>query len=188
MSAVYQSHFLLKIRALWFIIKVDVFMIALVCRQPSRPRRKTPKLWVLSWICQRSDKGCCNNIFAELFQSDIPGYQNFVRMPLAIFDLIQEQIHHHLKKDANNFRQPLKEGLKLAIALRHLATGKSYKSLGYQEVTNHCGITAVWGEPLYVNLFLFSSRTSLTCATLLKNGDRSFTTDGISPCAIDSFD
>ena len=44
------------------------------------------------------------------------------------FDLIEECIHHCIKKEVTYFRKPLQVGLKLAITLRHLATGETYKS------------------------------------------------------------
>ena len=94
-------------------------------------RRKPPNPWVMPWILQRQEKGCFSNLLADLIHTDIPGYQNFVRMPPAFFYLIQERIHHHIKKSVTNFRKPLEVGLKLAITLRHLATGQTYTSLQY---------------------------------------------------------
>ena len=54
-----------------------------------------------------------------------------VLMPPAFFHLIEECIHHCIKKSVTNFRKPLEVGLKLAITLRHLATGETYTSLQY---------------------------------------------------------
>ena len=65
----------------------------------------------------------------DLIHSDIPGYQNFVRIPPAFFNLIKDHIHHHIKKSVTKFRMPLDVWLKLAIMLRHLATGETYSSL-----------------------------------------------------------
>ena len=45
--------------------------------------------------------------------------------PPAVFDLIVELIHHHIKKEVTNFRKPLEVGLKLA-------TVETYTSLQYQ--------------------------------------------------------
>ena len=84
----------------------------------------------MPWILQRQEKGCYRNL-TNLIQTDIPGYQNFVRIPAADFDLIQECIHHRIKKEVTNFRKPLEVGLNLAITLRHLATGEIYISLEY---------------------------------------------------------
>ena len=43
-------------------------------------------------------------------------------MPPAVFDLIDECIYQHIKKEVTNFRKPLQVGLKLTITLRPLAT------------------------------------------------------------------
>ena len=80
----------------------------------------------MPWILQRQEKGCYNNLLA-----DIPGYHNFVSRPPAFVDLIEECIHHHIKKEVTNFRKPLEVGLKKAIPLKHLATGETYTSLQY---------------------------------------------------------
>ena len=74
------------------------------------------------------------NVPADLIQTDVPGYQNFVRIPTTLFFLfylIEECIHHCIKKEVINFRKPLDDGLKLAITLRHLAREETYKSLQY---------------------------------------------------------
>ena len=69
--------------------------------------------------------------------TDVPGYQNFLRMSNAFFDLTKECIHLGLKKSAINFRNPLEVGFKLAITLRHLATGETYTSLQYHWFFGH---------------------------------------------------
>ena len=96
-----------------------------------RRRRKSPNLWVMPWFFQRQEKGCYSNLLADLIHTDISGYQNFVRMPSVFFYLIEECIHDYIKKSVTNFRKPLEIGLKLAITLRHLATGETYTSLQY---------------------------------------------------------
>ena len=40
-------------------------------------------------------------------------------------------MHHRIKKSVTNFRKSLEVRLKLAITLRHLATGETYTSLQY---------------------------------------------------------
>ena len=49
---------------------------------------------------------------AKLMQTDIPGYQNFVEMPPAFFDLIEECIHYRIKKSVANFRKPTQVEIK----------------------------------------------------------------------------
>ena len=71
----------------------------------------------MPWILQRQEKGCYRSLLDNLIQTDIADYQNFVRMPDAVFDLIQEGIHHLIMKEVTNFRKPLKVGLKVATIL-----------------------------------------------------------------------
>ena len=109
--------------------------------QPSpRKRRKPPNPWVMPWIPQRQEKGCYNNLLADLIHTDITEYQNFVRMSSAFFDVIEESIHHHIKKSVTNFRKSLEVGLQLAITLRHLATGETHTSLQYPWLVGHTTI------------------------------------------------
>ena len=84
----------------------------------------------MPWILQRQEKGCYSNLLADLIHTDtrIP---DFVRMPYAFFDLIEKCIQHRVKKSVTNFKKTLEIGLKLAIMLRHLATGETYTSLQY---------------------------------------------------------
>ena len=85
----------------------------------------------MPWILQREESGCYRTPLADLIKADIPGYQNFVRMLPALFDLIEYQIHHLIKKSVTNFRKTLLVGLKLAITLRHQATVETYTSFQY---------------------------------------------------------
>ena len=101
-------------------------------RHPAARRRKNPpNPWVMPWILQKQDRGCYSNLVADLIHIDIPGYQNFVSLPPAFFNLIKECIHHRIKKSFTNFGKPLEVGLKLVIMLRHLVTGATYTSLQY---------------------------------------------------------
>ena len=54
--------------------------------------------------------------------------------------LIEECIHHCIKKSVTNIRKPLEVGLKLAIMLTHLATGEMYTSLQYHWVVGQTAI------------------------------------------------
>ena len=94
---------------------------------PSQPpphrRRKPQNPWVMPGILQREERRC--------YRTDIPDYRNFITVPPAFFDLIENRIFNRLKKSHTNFRKPLEVGLKLEITLSHLSTGESYTSLQY---------------------------------------------------------
>ena len=98
---------------------------------PPHRRRKPQNPWVMPWIMQREERGCHRTLLDELITTDIPGYRNFIRMPPALFDLIEERIYHCLRNSPTNFTKPLEVGLKMAVTLRHLSTGESYTSMQY---------------------------------------------------------
>ena len=97
----------------------------------SRRRRKLPNSWIMTWILQRQEKGCYCNLLVDIIHTDIPGHQNFVRMPPGFLDLIKECMCNRIKMSVTNFRKTLDVGLKLAITLGHLVTGETYTSLQY---------------------------------------------------------
>ena len=145
-----QDELFDKFRILLVFIELNLLVFIIISRQrrqqkrapaqpvpqpqpqpPPRRRTKPQNPWLMPWILQREDGGCYRALLDELITTDIPGYQNFIRMPPAFFDLIKERIHNHLKKSHTNFRQLLEVGLKLAVTLRHLSTGETYTSLQY---------------------------------------------------------
>ena len=83
-------------------------------------------MWVRPWIMQREDKGAYHNLLNELYNTDILGFTNFIRMTPEFFEVIKARIQPRLAKQATNYRAPLSVGMKLAITLRYLPTGESY--------------------------------------------------------------
>jgi len=86
----------------------------------------------------------------ELTTEDQSSFKNFLRVDPDIF---MELLHHvgpRIEKQDTFFRKALPPGLKLAVTLRYLATGGSYKSLSYSFRIVHVlmlSIQAVHGLP-----------------------------------------
>ena len=206
MPATHHRDFLHQLRVFLVFIEFNILICILMERQkrthlnpapssalqpPAQPqpqpalrrRRKRSNLWVMPWIHKRQENGCYINLLADLIHTDIPGCQNFVRMPPAFFNLIEERIHHRIKKSVTNFRKPLEVGLKLAIILRHLATGQTYTSLQYHWLvgrTTICKFIPRSAEPSLLN-----SRMNI-CAALVamrsgKGWRRGSEPDEVSP-------
>lgn len=55
---------------------------------------------------------------------------NYIRVPPAIFYELLQRITPRIQK-SERYRRPLEHGLRLAITLRYIVTGNSYKSLQY---------------------------------------------------------
>ncbi|CAG2190044.1 unnamed protein product [Mytilus edulis] len=67
----------------------------------------------------------------ELRIEDEPSFFIFLRMPPVMFDELLNRVGPRIKKTDTLFRRALSPGLKLAITLRHLATGDKYSTLQY---------------------------------------------------------
>ena len=90
---------------------------------------------------QREEKGAYHNILNELYNTDIPGFTNFIRMTPEFFEMIKVSVEPCLVKQVTNYRAPLSVGMKLAITFRYLATGESYTSLSYQFMVERSSIS-----------------------------------------------
>ena len=77
-------------------------------------------------------EGGYHNIMAELYATDIPGFTNYMRMTPEFFEMIKTRLEPRLAWQATNYRAPISVGEKLALTIRHLATGESYTSLSCQ--------------------------------------------------------
>ena len=148
MTAIHQEELIDQLRVLWFFIMLNMLLLFMISRHrrqqnpapakpapppqppPRRRRRKPQNPWVMPWILQREERGCCKTLLDKLFTNDIPGYRNFNMEP-AFFYLIEERFTPRLKKSTTNFRKPLEVGLKLAVTFRQLSTGETYTSLQY---------------------------------------------------------
>ena len=76
----------------------------------------------------------------ELRLENSAAFRNFTRLTPEVFDEILERVAPVIQKQQTNYRHPLSAGLKLAITLRHLATGDNYRSLAYGF---RCGISTI---------------------------------------------
>ena len=96
-----------------------------------KKKSKGKRLWVRPWIGRRLQLGIYDRLMTELRNEDPRSFQNFMRMPPSMFDELLERLTPRLTKQNTKFRLSLEPGLKLAITLRHLASGAKYKELMY---------------------------------------------------------
>ena len=97
-----------------------------------RRRRAVKKFWVTPWSKheRRLQFGHWDNLIQELRVGDVDTFFNFLRMTAALFDELLRRIERRIQKKNTHWRRPLAAGMKLAVTLRHLATGDKYMSLG----------------------------------------------------------
>jgi hypothetical protein len=96
-----------------------------------RRQHAKKRFWVRSWLLRRPMYGQYENLMAELAREDVAGFKNFQRVDPEVFNELLEKVGPHIERRTTNMRLPLEPGLRLAITLRYLATGDSYKSLEY---------------------------------------------------------
>lgn len=92
-----------------------------------RRERKRKSVWVRELLLKRHKYGMYEKLMKHLREGDVKSFRNFVRMDPEMFIQMVEDLTPRLQKKTTSCRKPLSVGLKLAITLRYLATGDSYK-------------------------------------------------------------
>ena len=100
-------------------------------RRRRRRGRQSRNVWVRDWISRRPEQGLYDRLMVELRNGDPRSFQNFMRMPPAMFDEIVQRLTPRITKATTNWRAPLDPGLKVALTLRHLASGANYHDMQY---------------------------------------------------------
>ncbi len=75
--------------------------------------------------------GLYDRLMVELRNEDPRSFENFMHMPQAMFDEIVQRLIPRSTKKTTNWRAPLDPGLKVALTLRHLASGAKYRDMQY---------------------------------------------------------
>lgn len=67
----------------------------------------------------------------DLRNEDPASFFNFLRMPPAMFDELLARLVPLITKQDTHYRNAIEPGLKLAMTIRHLATGDKYASMKF---------------------------------------------------------
>lgn len=106
--------------------------------KPRKKRKRTPRRWyVKPWNQERSQYGHYHQLLPELRVNDPDSYRNYLRMDDKLFQDILARIRPHIERQQTNLKKPLEPGLRLAMTLRFLATGETYKSMALNFRTGH---------------------------------------------------
>ena len=109
-------------------------------------RRRRRQWWVRPWILRRPELGLYDRLMVELRNEDPASFHNFMRMTPAMYDEIVARLTPHITKQSTKMREPLEPGLKVALTLRHLAAGSTYKDMQYGWRVPHNTISKVVRE------------------------------------------
>lgn len=107
-------------------------------RRTGRERRER-RYWTRAWLLRRPELGQYERRMVELEQEDLAGYKNFMRMEPEMF----QELLGRIETNDSFYRKAIPSGLKLAITLRHLATGDNYHSIMYKFRVAHTTISGI---------------------------------------------
>jgi hypothetical protein len=82
-------------------------------------------------VAERPAHGQFEHLMSELQLEDPASFQNCLRFEPAMFQEMVDRLTPSIARRDTNFRKCLEPGLKIAIALRYMATGDSSKTLMY---------------------------------------------------------
>ena len=153
------------LQALVTVVQQQSVAVAHVADYLRRERRNRQRsVWVRPWICRRFELGIYDRLMVELRNEDPRSFQNFMRMSPAMFDELLTRLTPRLTKTSTNYRQNLEPGLKLAVTLRHLASGAKYRELVYGWRLPHNTISKVVREVCHAILDEYMEE-QFTCPT-----------------------
>ena len=107
---------------------------------PKRRRIRERRWYTRPWIVQRQQHGHYEILLPLLRTRDPEQYRKYLRVEPEMFDTILERIRPRITKMDTCMKICLDPGLKLAVTLRFLVTGNSYKDLSYSFL---CGFNSI---------------------------------------------
>ncbi|CAH1969416.1 unnamed protein product [Acanthoscelides obtectus] len=91
---------------------------------------KRRRWWMLA-IHRNRTKNSMENQLAELYAEPAGEFDNFVRMSCSDFEYLLQKTSPMIAKNDTDRRDAIPVKVRLAVTLRYLATGDSYRSLHY---------------------------------------------------------
>ena len=85
------------------------------------------------WLTREEleEEGQYSRPMPRLHLDDLMAHRNFIQMPPELYQEMEQRITVEFQRDRTLMRDPVSPGVKLAVTLRHLATGDSYTTLRY---------------------------------------------------------
>jgi len=113
-------------------VRHNILLLALIeaAREEGRRGRRPRSVWVKPWLQRRMLFGQYDTLMLELMRESKGDFKNFMRMTPEVFQELLDRVGPRISKPRAR-RPALEAGLKLALTIRFLATGNSYKSLAF---------------------------------------------------------
>ena len=97
-----------------------------------RQHRRT--CWVKPWKTQekKEEHSAYYQLLRDLEHHDVPGFIRYLRFKPAMFHEMEHHLHNACSRVDMFMRRPLEVGERIAITLRYLTTGETFRSLAFQ--------------------------------------------------------
>lgn len=105
-----------------------VFIVAKLVQRNKR-RNNKKRRWVKDWIRQREIENTAQNLIRDLRKEEDNSFKQFFRTSPDQFDILLELIRPVISKRDTHLRKAISADARLAITLRYLSSGDSYRSL-----------------------------------------------------------
>ena len=114
-------------------VQDDASVVHLIQRRRRRRAPRRRRVWVRQWldVDRRLQYGHYHRLMYELRYEDPASYFNFLRVPPDMFDELLGRLGPLITKQDTPYRKALEPGLKLAMTMRHLASGDRYASMKF---------------------------------------------------------
>ena len=117
--------------------------VALLLLSKNKNRRLA---WVRQLWRERERQGHYYNLIEEMRLQDHSMFFNYFRVLPSTFDDLLRLVGPSLTRKTSHFRKPFPSELRLAVAIRYLATGESQASLSFNYIIGRSTVCEILDE------------------------------------------
>ncbi|KAK2711708.1 hypothetical protein QYM36_012726 [Artemia franciscana] len=109
-------------------------------------KQATRRWWVRPVLRKRETDGAFSKLVQYLEKEDPQWYFEYLRMTPTKFKELLAIVKSKIEKKHTNWKRPISAATRLALTIRHLATGESKRSLSYQYLIGRSTVTLIVAE------------------------------------------
>lgn len=104
-------------------------IVAAILVQKSKKRNNKKRLWAREYVRRRETDNVVQIMMEDLRNDSTDTFTKFFRMSSFEFDFLLNKLRHIIAKRDTNMRKAISAETRLAITIRYLSSGDSYRSL-----------------------------------------------------------
>lgn len=104
-----------------------VLLTILIKRRRNKKLRK--RVWARQWILRRDSENTAHRFLQDLRNERSDEFERYFRISPDQFDILLHKVAPIIQKKDTNMRAAISAEVRLAITLRYLTSGDSYRSL-----------------------------------------------------------